>query len=82
MVNTHEIQLGPIEFESLRDSDYIILKADNLEINDFILFKQVERTGQTSTETGLFIMTQVRKIIDGEGLKPGYHLLMVSKISY
>lgn len=80
MVNTHEIQLGVMEFETLRDNNYIIIEVNDIEINDYILFKQVEKSDLQATETGLFMMTQVTKIIKNDGLKVGYGLLIVNKL--
>lgn len=80
MVNTHEIQLGVMEFETLRDNNYIIIEVNDIEVNDYILFKQVEKSDLQVTETGLFMMTQVTKIIKNDGLKVGYGLLIVNKL--
>lgn len=80
MVNTHEIQLGVMEFETLRDNNYIIIEVNDIEVNDYILFKQVEKSDLQATETGLFMMTQVTKIIKNDGLKAGYGLLIVNKL--
>lgn len=80
MVNTHEIQLGVMEFETLRDNNYIIIEVNDIEVNDYILFKQVEKSDLQATETGLFMMTQVTKIIMNDGLKVGYGLLIVNKL--
>lgn len=80
MVNTHEIQLGVMEFETLRDNNYIIIEVNDIEVNDYILFKQVEKSDLQATETGLFMMTQVTKIIKNDGLKVGYGLLIVNKL--
>lgn len=80
MVNTHEIQLGVIEFETLRDNNYIIIEVNDIEVNDYILFKQVEKSDLQATETGLFMMTQVTKIIKNDGLKVSYGLLIVNKL--
>lgn len=72
MVNTHEIDLTVMEFEQLRNNDYIIYQSNDINTGDYILFRQ--------TEAGLFMMTQVKEIIQNEGLKEGYGLLMVSKL--
>lgn len=80
MVNTHEIQLGVMEFETLRDNNYIIIEVNDIEVNDYILFKQVEKSDLQATETGLFMMTQVTKIIKNDGLKVGYGLFIVNKL--
>lgn len=79
MVNTHEINLGVKSFEQFRDNNYIIVKVGDIEVDDYILFKQVE--GEAETETGLFAMTNVKAIIQDEGLKDGYALLIVNKLN-
>ncbi len=79
MVNTHELKLGVKAFEQFRDNNYIIVQLNDIEVSDYILFKQVE--GESATETGLFAMTQVKEIIQNEGLKEGYALLIVTKLN-
>lgn len=73
MVNTHDIDLGALEFEQLRNNNYIIIQTNDIEIGDYVLFKQ--------TEANLFVMTQVKEIIQNEGLKEGYGLLILSKLN-
>ncbi len=41
MVNTHEIQLGVMEFETLRDNNYIIIEVNDIEVNGYILYRPV-----------------------------------------
>lgn len=69
-----------MEFETLRDNNYIIIEVNDIEVNDYILFKQVENSDLQATETGLFMMTQVTKIIKNDGLKAGYGLLIINKL--
>lgn len=78
-VNTHEINLSIDKFNSFTSVNYIILQVNDIEVNDFILFKQIAGT-DPGEETGLFQMTQVQQIIQDEGLKEGYALLLVSKL--
>ena len=52
--------------------DADILNFDDIEIGDYILFKQ--------TDANLFMMTQVNEIIQNDGLKEGYGLLIVNKL--
>lgn len=73
MVNTHDIDLGTLEFEQLRNNNYIIIQTNDIEVGDYVLFKQ--------TEANLFVMTQVKEIIQNEGLKEGYGLLILSKLN-
>lgn len=73
MVNTHELDLTAMEFEQLRNNNYIILQINDIEVGDYVLFKQ--------TDANLFMMTQVNEIIQNDGLKEGYGLLVISKLS-
>lgn len=73
MVNTHELDLNALEFEQLRNNNYIILQTSDIEAEDYILFRQ--------PDANLFMMTQVTQIIQNEGLKDGYGLLVVTKLS-
>lgn len=97
MVKTHEIKLTTSNFNQFNENDYIIVKDEEhkIEVNDYILFKQVEiqqapvepEEGQEEPvienieiDTGLFKMTQVRDVITNEGLKDNYILLALSKL--
>lgn len=73
MVNTHELDLTAMEFEQLRNNNYIIIQTSDIEVGDYILFKQ--------SDVNLFMMTQVNEIIQNDGLKEGYGLLVISKLS-
>lgn len=73
MVNTHEIDLSISDFEFLRNNSYIIRQLDAIEKQDYILFRQ--------SDAGLFMMTQVLDIVQNEGLKEGYGLLVLTKLS-
>lgn len=71
MVSTHEIDLSALDFENLRNNDYIIMQLNEIKENDYILFRQLE--------TGLFMMTQVKGILQNDGLKEDYALLLLQK---
>lgn len=81
MVKTHEINLTTTNFNQFNANDYIIVKDEEhkIEVNDYILFKQVEIEGEETKDTGLFKMTQVRDVITDEGLKDNYVLLALTK---
>ena len=81
MIKTHEINLTTTNFNQFNANDYIIVKDEEhkIEINDYILFKQVEIEGEETKDTGLFKMTQVRDIITDDGLKDNYILLALTK---
>ena len=72
MVDTHEVDLTALEFEQLRNNNYIIMKAESIEPQDYILFRQ--------TDAGLFMMTQVSELVDNAGLKDGYSLVVLNKL--
>lgn len=80
MVNTHEINLSTTAFNRFVNSDYVILQSSEIEANDYILFKQVETIETQVKETGLYRMTQVKELIQDEGLKSGYVLVIVNKM--
>ena len=81
MIKTHEINLTTTNFNQFNANDYIIVKDEErkIEINNYILFKQVEIEGEETKDTGLFKMTQVRDVITDEGLKDNYVLLALTK---
>lgn len=81
MVKTHEIKLNTSAFNQYTKNDYMILKAESIEVNDFILFKQIEVVDEQEKETGLYGMTQVIDIIKDSGLKEGYILVILKKIN-
>ena len=72
MVDAHEVDLTELEFDQLRNNNYIIMKAESIEPHDYILFRQ--------TETGLFMMTQVSELVNNAGLKDGYSLITLIKL--
>ena len=80
MVKTHEINLNTTEFNRFANSNYIVLEVSNIEVNDYILFKQIELVDGSTTETGLFKMTKVKELIQNDGFKEGYALLIVNNI--
>lgn len=80
MVNTHEINLSTTAFNRFTSSDYVILQSSEIEVNDYILFKQVETVEDQVKETGLYRMTQVKELIRDEGLKEGYILVIINKM--
>lgn len=80
MVKTHEINLNTTEFNRFANSNYIVLEVNNIEVNDYILFKQIESVDGSTKETGLFKMTKVKELIQNDGFKEGYALLIVNNI--
>lgn len=79
MVNTHEISLDESLYDTFIGSDFVILEVGEIEVNDYILFKRTSGTDPT-TETGQYQMTKVRNIINHDGFKDGYALVMVSNL--
>lgn len=80
MVKTHEINLNTSTFNKFANNNYIIIEDNNIEINDYILFKQVEIVDDKTNDTGLYRLTQVKDIIEDQGLKDNYVLLVLNKL--
>ena len=83
MVKTHEINLNTSTFNSLSNSSSMILKDDEnkIESNDYILFKQIEIVDDEIVETGLYMLIQVKDIINNHpGLKDDYIFIEFKKI--
>lgn len=80
MVKAHEINLNTTSFNRFTNSNYLILDVNDIEVNDYVLVKQVETVKTEQKETGLYRMTQVREVIKDTGLKDGYVLLAIDKI--
>lgn len=80
MVKTHEINLNTTAFNRFTNSDYLILEVNDIEVNDYVLVKQVETIKTEQKETGLYRMTQVKEAIKDTGLKDGYVLLAINKM--
>ena len=80
MVKTHEINLNVSTFNKLTNNNYIIIEQGTIEINDYILFKQIEMVDEEISYTGLYKLTQVRDIVTDPGLKDDYVLLSLNKL--
>lgn len=81
MIKTHEVDLDISTFSEFVNSDHIILKNDDsIEAGDYVLFRQVDTSESEAVETGLHRMTRVAEIVQNEGLKDGYALIVVEKM--
>jgi hypothetical protein len=80
MIKTHEINLNVSTFNKLTNNNYMIVEKNNIEINDYILFKQVEIINEEIRETGVYRMTKVIDIYEDAGLKDNYILLVLNKM--
>lgn len=80
MVKTHEINLNVSKFNQFTNNNYIIMEQNNIEVNDYILFKQVEIVDEETRETGLYRLAQVTNIVEDPGLKDNYVLLTLNKL--
>lgn len=82
MIKTHEINIkGSTAWNQFTNNNYIIINKQDINIQDYILFKNVETVdADTIQETGLYRMTQVTDIIEHEGLKDGYILVILNKM--
>lgn len=80
-MKTHEINIGTSKaWNDFQSQNYMIMEINNIQKDDFILFKQTENVDGEIKETGSFRMTQVSEIIDNDGLKDGYALVVLRKL--
>ena len=80
MIKTHEIDLTSSKFDELLESSHKILKQDDFEQNDYILFREVETVEEETNYTSKSQLTQIKQIITDEGIKDGYFLAVLNKI--
>lgn len=80
-MKTHEINIGTSKaWNEFQSQNYMIMEINDIQKDDFILFKQTENVDGEIKETGSFRMTQVSEIIDNDGLKDGYALVVLRKL--
>lgn len=80
-MKTHEINIGTSKaWNEFQNQNYMIMEINDIKKDDFILFKQTENVDGEIKETGAFRMTQVSDIIENDGLKDGYALVVLRKL--
>ena len=80
-MKTHEINIGTSKaWNEFQSQNYMIMQLNDIKKDDFILFKQTENVDGEIKETGSFRMTQVSEIIENDGLKDGYALVVLRKL--
>ena len=80
-MKTHEINIGTSKaWNDFQSQNYMIIEINDIQKDDFILFKQTENVDGEIKETGSFRMTQVSEIIENDGLKDGYALVVLRKL--
>ena len=80
-MKTHEINIGTSKaWNDFQNQNYMIMELNDIQKDDFILFKQTENVDGEIKETGSFRMTQVSEIIENDGLKDGYDLVVLKKL--
>ena len=80
-MKTHEINIGTSKaWNDFQNQNYMIMELNEIQKDDFVLFKQTENVDGETKETGSFRMTQVSEIIDNDGLKDGYALVVLRKL--
>lgn len=80
MIKTHELDVTASKFSELLESNYKILKQSDYEQNDYILFREIETVGEEVSYTSKSQLTQIKQIINDEGIKEGYVLVGLNKI--
>lgn len=80
-MKTHEINIGTSKaWNDFQNQNYMIMELNDIKKDDFILFKHTENVDGEVKETGAFRMTQVSEIIENDGLKDGYALVVLRKL--
>ena len=80
-MKTHEINIGTSKaWNDFQNQNYMIMEINDIKKDDFILFKHTENVDGETKETGAFRMTQVSEIIENDGLKDGYALVVLRKL--
>ena len=80
MIKTHELDVTASKFSELLESNYKIIKQNDYEQNDYILFREIETVEEEVSYTSKSQLTQIKQIINDEGIKEGYVLVGLNKI--
>ncbi|MFR1626130.1 MAG: DUF3850 domain-containing protein [Thomasclavelia ramosa] len=80
MIKTHELDVTASKFSELLESNYKIIKQNDYEQNDYILFREIETVEEKVNYTSKSQLTQIKQIINDEGIKEGYVLAVLNKI--
>lgn len=80
MIKTHELDVTASKFSQLLETNYMILKQSSYEQNDYILFREIETVEEEVSYTSESQLTQIKQIINDEGIKEGYVLAVLNKI--
>ena len=80
MIKTHELDVTASKFSELLESNCKILKQSDYEQNDYILFREIETVEEEVSYTSKSQLTQIKQIINDEGIKEGYVLVGLNKI--
>lgn len=80
MIKTHEIDLTSSKFSQILETNYMILKQENYEQNDYILFREIETIEEETNYTSKSQLTQIKQIVLDVGIKDGYILAVLNKL--
>ena len=80
MIKTHELDVTASKFSELLESNYKIINQNDYEQNDYILFREIETVEEEVSYTSKSQLTQIKQIINDEGIKEGYVLAVLNKI--
>ena len=80
MIKTHELDVTASKFSELLESNYKIIKQNDYERNDYILFREIETVEEEVNYTSKSQLTQIKSLIIDEGIKEGYVLAVLNKI--
>ena len=80
MIKTHELDVTASKFSELLESNYKIIKQNDYEQNDYILFREIETVEEEVSYTSKSQLTKIKQLINDEGIKEGYVLAVINKI--
>ena len=80
MIKTHELDVTASKFSELLESNYKFIKQNDYEQNDYILFREIETVEEEVNYNSKSQLTQIKQIINYEGIKEGYVLAVLNKI--
>lgn len=81
MVNVATVDLSAKDFNDVINFNFIVLENMNIKENDYILFRQCEKDGETVAYTGQNQIMRVKSInTSNSALKAGFAIIMLAKI--
>ena len=81
MIKTHELDVTASKFSQLLETNYMILKTIKLRAERlYFNLEKSKLSKKKSNYTSKSQLTQIKQIINDEGIKEGYVLAVLNKI--